>query len=195
MTFMNPASTSQMTSEPSVFAKRRGAFINNLGLLETRDDGPSRAGLAALRAGLRSKDGIAIEMMPHVAPYLAEREQASDRWFFVVAALFALHPLSTKEYLSFGGSFGQLRKKFDSIEKHFQLLLASDEEDLFERLKQTVSLLKANNIPVNWYVLLTDLTTNSWDDDPQRRTQMTWARDFYRDAPIRSASNTDEENL
>lgn len=191
---MNPASTSQPTSEPSAFAKRRGAFINNLRLLETRDDGPSRAGLAALRAGLRSKDGVAVEMMPYVAPYLDEREQSSDRWFFVVAALFALHPLDAKEKVSLGGSFGRLRKKSDSIEKHFQLLLASDEEDLFERLKQTVSLLKANNIPVSWYALLTDLTTNSWDD-PQRQTQMKWARDFYRDAPTRSAFNTDEENI
>ena len=191
---MNPASTSQPTSEPSAFAKRRGAFINSLRLLETRDDGAARAGLAALRAGLRSKDGVAIEMMSHIAPYLGEREQSSDRWFFAVAALFALHPLDTKEKLSLGGSFGRLRKKSDSIEKHFQLLLASEEEDLFERLKQTVSLLKANNVPVNWYSLLTDLTTNSWDDDPQRRTQMTWARDFYRDDPTRSAPNTDEEN-
>jgi len=191
---MNSASTSQTAFEPSAFAKRRGAFINSLRLLEARDDGPSRAGLAALRAGLRSKDGITVGMMPHVAPYLGEREHLSDRWFFAVAALFALHPLDTREKLSLGGSFGRLRQKSDSTEKHFQLLLASDEEDLFERLKQTVSLLKANNIPVNWYALLTDLTINSWDDDPQRRTQMTWARDFYRDAPSRSASNTDEEN-
>ena len=192
---MNPASTSQPTSEPSAFAKRRGAFINNLRLLETRDDGPSRAGLAALRAGLRSKDGVAVEMMPHVAPYLGEREQSSDRWFFAVAALFALHPLDTKEKVSLGGSFGQLRKKSDSIEKHFQRLLASDEEDLFERLKQTVSLLKANNVPLNWYNLLRDLTIRPWDDDPQRRTQLKWARDFYREAPTRSAFNTDEENI
>lgn len=191
---MKPVSTPQPTSEPSAFAKRRGAFINNLRLLKTRDDGPSRAGLAALRAGLRSKDGIAVEMMPHVAPYLGEREQSSDCWFFAVAALFALHPLDTREKLSLGGSFGRLRKKSDSTEKHFQLLLASDEEDLFERLKQTVSLLKANDVPVNWYALLTDLTINSWDDDPRRRTQMTWARDFYRDAPTRSTFNTDEEN-
>jgi CRISPR type I-E-associated protein CasB/Cse2 len=191
---VNPASTSLQASEQSAFTKRRGAFIHHLRLLETRDDGPSRAGLAALRAGLRSKDGISVEMMPHVAPYLGEREQSSDRWFFAVAALFALHPLDTKERLSLGGSFGRLRKKSDSMEKHFQLLLASEEEDLFDRLKQTVSLLKAHNVPVNWYTLLTDLTTNSWDDDAQRRTQMTWARDFYRDASTRSAFNKDEEN-
>jgi len=191
---VNASSNLQPTFEPSAFAKRRGAFINNLCLLETRDDGPSRAGLAALRAGLRSKGGIAVEMMSHVVPYLDEREQLSDRWFFAIAALFALHPLDTKEKLSLGGSFGRLRKKSDSIEKHFQLLLASDEEDLFERLKQAVSLLKANNIPVNWYALLTDLTIKSWDDS-QRLTQLTWARDFYRDAPVRSAFNTDEENI
>lgn len=190
---MSTASTSQTTFEPSAFARRRGAFINSLRLLETRDDGPSRAGLAALRAGLRGKDGVAVEMMPFVAPYLDEREQTSDRWFFAVAALFALHPHDTKERLSLGGSFGRLRKNSDSVEKHFQLLLASDEEDLFERLKQTVSLLKANNTPVNWYALLTDLTAHPWDD-PQRRTQMTWARDFYRDGSTRSASSTDEEN-
>lgn len=191
---MSSVLTPQPTSEQSAFAKRRGAFVNSLRLLETRNDGPSRAGLAALRAGLRSKDGVAIEMMPHVALHLGEREQPSDRWFFAVAALFALHPLDAKGKLSLGGSLGELRKKSDSIEKHFQLLLASDEEDLFERLKQTVSLLKANNIPVNWYELLTDLTINSWDD-PQRRAQMKWARDFYRSALTRSASDTDEGNV
>jgi len=176
---VNSTSTSPPTREPSAFAKRRGAFIKNLRLLEARDDGPSRAGLAALRAGLRDNNGVAIEMMPHVAPFLDEREHPGDRWFFVVAALFALHPLATDERLSLGGSFGRLRQNSDSIEKRFQLLLASDEEDLFERLKQIVSLLKADNVPVNWYTLLTDLTTNSWDD-PERTLQLRWARDFYR---------------
>lgn len=188
---MSSDSTPQPASEPSAFDKRRGKFIRYLRMLETRDDGPSRAGLAALRAGLRGRDGIAVEMMPHVAPYLGEREEQSDRWFFAIAALFALHPLDNAQRLSLGGSLGGLRKKSDSTEKHFQLLLASGEEDLFGRLKQTVSLLKANNIPVNWYELLKDLTNRPWDD-PQRRTQMKWARDFYRNAPTHSASDIDE---
>lgn len=176
---MNSAQTSPTPAEPSAFAKRRGKFISNLRQLEARDDGASRAGLAALRAGLRSDDGIAIEMMPHVAPYLDEREQASDRWFFAVAALFALHPLDTTERLSLGNSFGRLRQNSDSIEKRFQLLIASDEEDLFARLKQVISLLKAQGVPVNWYTLLSDLTINDWDD-PERTLQLRWARDFYR---------------
>lgn len=188
---MSSASNPQPSSEWSAFDKRREAFISSLRLLESRDDGPSRAGLAALRAGLRGRDGIAVEMMPHVVPYLGEQGQASDRWFFAVAALFALHPLDTRERGSVGISFGKLRKRSDSIEKHFQLLLASDEEDLFGRLKQAVSLLKANSIPVNWYELLKDLTERAWDD-PQRQTQMKWARDFYRGAPASSTSDSNE---
>lgn len=178
---MNNAPIQPQASESSPFAKRRGAFIKSLRLLEARDDGGSRAGLAALRAGLRSRDGISVEMMPHVVDYLDDREQATDRWFFAVAALFALHPLATDARVSLGGSFGELRKNSDSTEKHFQLLIASDEDDLFARLKQIVSLLKANNVPVNWYMLLTDLTANSWDD-PQRPIQLKWARDFYKSA-------------
>lgn len=178
---MRDVQSSPQASESSPLAKRRGAFIKSLRLLEARDDGPSRAGLAALRAGLRSRDGTAVGMMPHVVGYLGEREHASDRWFFAVAALFALHPLATDEWVSLGGSFGKLRKNSDSTEKHFQLLIASNEEDLFERLKQTVNLLKASNVPVNWYVLLTDLTANPWDD-PQRPVQLRWARDFYKSA-------------
>ncbi len=176
---MNPTTTLQTASEPSAFAKRRGAFINYLRRLERSDDGPSRAGLAALRAGLRTKDAIAVEMMPHVVTFLGDKEDSSDRWFFAVAALFALHPLDTKEASSLGGAFGKLRDKSASIEKHFQLLLASDAQDLYERLKQAVSLLKANNIPVNWYALLTDLTTKSWND-ADRVIQLKWARDFYK---------------
>lgn len=182
---MNTNSITSSTQEPSAFAKRRGAFVKSLRLLETRDDGPSRAGLAALRAGLRNKDGVAIEMMPHIAPYLGEREHPGDRWFFAVATLFALHPLDTQERLSLGGAFGRLRGNSDSIEKRFQLLIASDEEDLFERLKQIVSLLKADGVPLNWYALLSDLTTNSWDD-PERTLQLRWARDFYRSDSTRT---------
>ncbi|MCP9495166.1 MAG: type I-E CRISPR-associated protein Cse2/CasB [Pyrinomonadaceae bacterium MAG19_C2-C3] len=185
---MNSTSTAPPKPEPSAFNERRRRFIGNLRLLEEHDDGPSRAGLAALRAGLRTKNGIAIEMMPHVVPYLDEREHTNDCWFFAIAALFAAHPLTTKENISLGGSFGRLREKSGSIEKRFQLLLASDEEDLFERLKKIVSLLKAHNVPVNWYALLRDLTTRSWDD-PQRHLQLDWARDFYRSAPIKSTPN------
>ena len=173
---------------------RPSAFIGSLKMMESRDDGPARAGLAALRIGLRSKDGVCLEAMPHVAPYLGECEnEAKDRWFFAVATLFALHPQDQPGRESLGGAFAKLRKESDSIEKRFQLLLACDEENLFEQLVQIVSLLKSKNVPLNWFRLLSDLTGDDWDD-PERPIQLRWARDFYKPAANLTASQAAPSN-
>lgn len=160
---------------------RAGKLVRSLKAMESRDDGPARAGLAALRVGLRSPDGVCLEAMPHVAPYLGEREADQDRWFFAVATLFALHPQDQSKRESLGGAFAKLRKESDSIEKRFQLLLACDEENLWGQLVQIVSLLKSKGVPINWFRLLADLTSNDWDD-PERPLQLRWARDFYKPA-------------
>lgn len=166
-------------SEQSV---RAGKLIRALKAMEERDDGPARAGLAALRVGLRSPNGVCLDAMPHVAPYLGPRENPrQDRWFFAVATLFALHPHDQPQNESLGGAFAKLRKESDSIEKRFQLLLACDEENLWGQLVQIVSLLKSKNVPINWFRLLDDLTKNNWDD-PERPLQLRWARDFYKPA-------------
>ncbi len=172
---------------------RPQAFIKSLQLLEAHDDGPSRGDLAALRAGLRAKNGVALEMMPIVARFLGDRESEKDVWFFAVGALFGLHPLtggSTQwNQRSLGAAFGQLRSESDSIEKRFQLLLSCDEDALFRQLIQIVSLLKSHSVPVNWQVLLEDLFWNDWNA-VERPIQKKWARDFYRT----SAANRDSEN-
>ncbi len=159
--------------------------------MESRDDGPSRAGLAALRAGLRTKDGVAIEMMPHVAAFLGEREWPSDVWFFAVGALFALHPQAGGRG-SLGEAFGRLRPQSESIEKRFHLLLGCQEEDLFGHLIQIVSLLKSSSIPLDWARLLRELTRTPWDE---RELQRRWARDFYQPrsnaAPPSQADSSD----
>lgn len=170
-----------MTHSPSEHTVRAGKLVRSLKALEARDDGPARAGLAALRVGLRSQYGHCVEAMPHVTPYLGERETDNDRWFFAIATLFALHPQDQPQRESLGGTFARLRKESDSIEKRFQLLLACDEENLWEQLVQIVSLLKSKNVPVNWFRLLDDLTRNNWDD-PERPIQLRWARDFYKPA-------------
>ncbi len=163
-------------------SSRAGKLIKSLKGMELRDDGSSRAGLSALRVGLRARDGVCVETMPHVAAYLAEFERPQeDRWFFAVATLFALHPQDQAQRESLGGAFARLRQNSDSIEKRFQLLLSCSGDDLFEQLKQIVSLLKANNIPINWWCLLNDLTQHDWDD-PEREIQLSWARDFYKTA-------------
>ena len=170
---------------------RPEAFISALKRMEARDDGPSRAGMAALRAGLRTKDGVALEMMPLVAEFLGEHEWPSDVWFFAVGALFALHPQEGGAG-SLGAAFGRLRQQSDSIEKRFQLLLACQEEDLFGHLIQIVSLLKSSSIPLDWTRLLRDISRANWDE---RELQRRWARDFYQSgAGAASPSATDSSS-
>lgn len=171
--------------QPTPAARLVGALVR----LESEDRGTDRATMAALRAGLRASNGVAVEMMPFVAPFLPERESERDNHFFQVAALFALHPQNTFSG-TFASAFRTLADKgSDSIEKRFQMLLACESDQLFRQLQQCVSLLHSENIPVNWRRLLEDLTFGSWDD-PERPLQLRWAREFYR-KPALPANPTD----
>lgn len=165
-------------SPPSLTAR----FVGELRALERNDRGSDRATMAALRCGLRHSDGVAIEMMPFVAPLLPAKEapDGKDKHFFQVAALFALHPQNGAQ--SFAAAFRNLAEGgSDSIEKRFQLLLACRADELFGPLFQCVSLLKSDSLPFNWKRLLDDLYWSDWDS-PGREVQLKWAREFYRKA-------------
>lgn len=158
--------------------------------------------MAALRCGLRHPDGVAVEMMPFVAPFLPPYESPRDKHFFQIAALWALHPQNGGQ--SFASAFRVLADNgSDSVEKRFQLLLSSRAETLFGPLSQCVSLLKAQSLPFNWKRLLDDLFYGDWDS-PDRELQLKWAREFYRkaqpaafapdaNAPTASASTTENQ--
>lgn len=162
-------------------------FVQDLCALERQDRGSDRATMAALRCGLRHPDGVAVEMMPFVAPFLPARESARDKYFFQVAALFSLHPQNGAQ--SFAAAFRSLADNgSDSVEKRFQLLLACRAEELFGPLFQCVSLLKSDNLPFNWKRLLDDLYYLDWDS-PSREVQLKWAREFYRKVPSISTPN------
>lgn len=164
---------------PNELQSRVGRLVSALTRLEHNDAGSDRATMAALRSGLRHGDGVAIEMMPFLAKYLPPRESRSDERWFQIAALFALHPQNTRGD-SFARAFHRLADKgSDSIEKRFQLLLSCRSEDLFRHLTQCVGLLHSQNIPLNWFRLLHDLTSSDWDN-PRRSIQLRWAREFYR---------------
>lgn len=170
------SSTTQNNDELKARSKK---FVTRLYHLESSDDSKSRAALAALRFGLREKNGVAVEMMPHVVEYLGDKEDKyRDSWYFAVGALFAMHPQSCGSG-SLGTAFGRLRSESESIEKRFQLLLSCEEEDLFRQLIQVVSLLESRSVAVNWFSLLSDLTVTGWSH-PNRHLQLKWARDFYR---------------
>jgi CRISPR system Cascade subunit CasB len=167
--------------------ERRKAFVGFLLSLaqEGRED---RGALAALRSGLARAPGEAHRTHKYVVPYLGDRGHPSDRWFYVVGALFAYHP-EHQSGRSFGASFKELADQegaSDSIEARFVALLNSHPDDLPDHLRQAVGLLRSKNVPVDWFRLLDDLT--NWGH-PDRFVQSKWARDFYhRERPAPTVS-------
>lgn len=140
-----------------------------------------RAVLAALRRGLSGREESRGPMWEYVAPYLGEREHASDRWFFVVGALAGWHPQTgAPAFQSLGGAARILRGQSESMTMHFAALLACDERDLPNHLRHISALLAAQKTPVNWLQLLHDLALTGWNH-PERKVQSRWARDFYQD--------------
>jgi CRISPR system Cascade subunit CasB len=163
-------------------ADRTRAFIRHLEALAEHED---RAALAALRRGLGKSPGTEPEMHRYVVPWLREgsREQ-EDAPYYMVAALFALwhqgRSLVGRFEASLGGSLRTLAKKTPgaegAIERRLIGLLACHREDLPERLRHAVSLLRVHEVPVNWEALLDGAAR--WDH-PDRIVQRRWARDFW----------------
>lgn len=198
---MNPA----RSAEPERF------FIAHLvrlaGLTAAGKEHPGRgknlAALAALRRGLGKRPGEAPEMFPYVVPYIASwlpRQRQDD--CFLVASLFAFHPHlwahpdnpRAHAPTNLGASLRLLSSytQGSSIEKRFTAMLNSGREDLPERLRHAVSLLKSHDIPVDWLQLLLDLRGWDWES---RRIQRDWARAFWRTVSSATTSQTPAPEL
>jgi CRISPR system Cascade subunit CasB len=154
----------------------KGRFIERLLALAPpgRPQAWDRGTLAELRRGL-GKD--------------ASRALIRAGWLFrdvpgwgldgaaVVAALFASHP----EHAA-GIRFGRAFRRYcddagsESAGKRFVALLDSDNDDLPDRLRHAVTLLKAKGIAPDWGLLLNDVLR--WDS-PHRTAQRQWSRDFW----------------
>jgi CRISPR system Cascade subunit CasB len=169
-------------SEPHVSRPSSSLIAYLYGLADKRDE--SRAELAALRRGLGERPGTAVGMYRYIAPRVPEwAEGWAHDAHYLIAALFALHPLPWPEprgtwETNFGGSFARLAALTESasIERRFTALLDAHRDDLGEHLRHAVSLLKAHDVPVDWAQLLTHII--SWDDE-DRRVQRHWARTFW----------------
>ncbi len=155
-------------------------FIDRLQKLA---EGQERGALASLRRGLGQPPGTVADMYRYVEPFLGEQSSGArfkESAFYLVAALFALHPKSTDE-----GNMGTHMAKTrtdsgaDALERRFTALLAAHPNDLPEYLRQSISFLKSKDVPVNWNQLLWDL--QNWDkrDDPKFSVQKHWARSFW----------------
>jgi len=171
--------------------ERQRKFIGYL--LNLANEGEEdRGALADLRSGLAKEPGKMARVHKHVVPYLPEKNY-TDRWYYVTATLFGSFPKHNPGR-SLGAAFQPLRAKSDSMEARFVALLNAHADDLDDHLRHAVSLLKANEQPLDWFRLLDDLL--QWDH-PDGHVQLKWARDFYKRnaGQTGSATHTNDNHL
>lgn len=168
-------------------ATREEAFVGYLKGLSERGD---RAALAALRRGLGKEPGAEIDAYKHVLRFNPpERE---EQWYCLVAALFALHPgdgqsggTQRPRLTNFGASLSRLWQKReagrDGVERRFVALLNAHRDDLPDKLRHSVGLLRTEEIPVDWLRMIRDL--RGWEAD-SRWVQRSWARAFWGSAAL-----------
>ncbi len=147
-----------------------------------------RGALANLRSGLGKKPGEMGRVHKYVVPFLSKAERYNDQWYYLIATLFGMHPRHKDpivheknggrwtEVWTVGRAFRELKKKSDNMEARFIALLNAHPEDVGTHLRHIASLLKNNDVPLDWCRLFKDLC--NWDH-PDRFVQLQWARDFY----------------
>jgi CRISPR system Cascade subunit CasB len=119
-------------------------------------------------------------MYRYVVPWLpANASPGREAAYYLVAALFAYHPASTKTG-NMGSHLARTRDpqgENDALERRFTALLSAHPDDLPFYLRQAISFLKSkDDEPVNWSQLLTDL--EAWGN-ADRYVQQRWAREFW----------------
>ena len=157
----------------------------------------SPGALAHLRRSLGFEPGCYTLAFPYVERFVAadkHPQDASRRALYLAAGLFALHPKQGDKSLA--AAFGALMRERESasIEQRFIALLGADAHSLPNYLRQTVSLLRADERALDYAALIGDL--NYWLN-PHANSHwicQRWARDFYRavaEAPL-STDTTSE---
>lgn len=145
---------------------------------------------AVLRRSLAFDPGVYVPAYPYVEYRIKDDSKIWQRkMLYLVAGLWAFHWREgrTGDSVPIGKACAAFdnekrknmshddQQKITSTEKRFITLLDADDEQLPQRLRQMIALLKEHTI--DFEHLLRGLL--GWSDD-QKRTQTAWARDFYR---------------
>jgi len=161
------------------------------GFIEWLDDisaGDSRV-RAVLRRSLAFEPGTHVPAYPYVEPFVKDER---GRWrrnvHYLVAGLWAAHWRAGRSgnEMTLGQACADHQRTSGSrsTESRFIALLDADEDQLPDRLRHMLALLKDQSI--DFESVLKGLLY--WNDE-EKRTQNSWARDFYRtivvDAPGR----------
>lgn len=173
------------------------SFVAHLEALKSGN----RGALAALRHSLAFQPGCYPKAFPYVERFAgaaAHERDARRLALYAVAGLFARHELhqSGRSFASAFGELLRLRSKPNepnkSIEGRFIALLEADAENIFDYLRQVVSLLAADGIGCDYARLLDDLSQWMNPHSGIDRLRQRWARDFYRAAQAVTESNDAE---
>ncbi len=146
-----------------------------------------RKGFAELRRSLNEPPGTSVAAIPYVERFSLGEANWTRQMYYLLAGLFCLveRPLEPRATPPepFGKNLGEsmarlylINEKSGSTEARFVRLLDADAERLADRLRQTVTLLRSEQVPIGWEVLLTDL--RHWRNE-NRFVQHRWARSFY----------------
>ena len=161
-------------------SEKQSPFITWLeNVRDHKDQSYSRSTLAQLRRGLGKEAGEDANVMRHVARWLpVDATPWSERPYYAVAPLFALHPQAGGTG-NLGGHFRDLqqgKQNEDALERRFTAMLNAHEEELSWHLRQAVSLCKSNNVPIDWHALFGDI--RGWGH-PNRWVQRKWSSSFW----------------
>jgi len=159
----------------SDFRSRAFGFVESLNRLTKTP--PNLGALADLRSGLPVPPGHAPRMHRYIVPFLEEKPDFRDRWFYTVGALFGAHQRH-KQNRTFATAFRAIyRAGSESIGKRFIAMLAAHPNDLHKHLVHAIGLLAKEDEGFDYVGLLEDLARWTLPDMP---VQNRWARDFYR---------------
>jgi len=165
---------------PSEQEKKGSEFIKYLTGLTSEND---KGALATLRRGLGYPPGEDVNMYRYIARFVPDSERGREREkiYYLVAALYAYHQISTPE--GNGENFGNhmaivasRNPDSSSTERRFTVLLNANISDIADYLRQAVSFLKSKEVPINWETLFNDL--KHWDT-PSKPVQRRWANSFW----------------
>lgn len=163
------------------------------------DKNPERTALADLRRGLSDFPDLSPYMHRHVQPQMPQKINEWGKFtYYLTAALFAAHQISTDEKSNLGSHFHKLldpknEEANKPVERRFTYLLAAHPQDLHFHLRQAVVFLKSKEIAINWEQLMWDIY--KWNDPDERpKVQENWAGRFWQALKSEEENQTVETN-
>ncbi len=151
---------------------------------DKKHDVTSRGKLANLRYGMRDRlhDPYPVgRVFPALKEGSLTDNDERNEWRTLIASLYGYSHDDIEDIkgITLGSALRTLADKrdSDSLERRFMAMLNTDAEHLPGYLRQSLSLLKAEQIGLDWGTLLNDVAF--WQHS-EKKIQKKWVRDYYK---------------